>query len=86
VDFEMKVGIGLARFGNLAAGKRHLASAVKHAEEYNLNDCLFRAEDALEKMTTSSALYEASTEWREEADAPDVARVAHELQLIRTAG
>ncbi len=84
VDFKMKVGKGLASFGNTETAKKYLRRAVQHAEEYNLNDFLFKAEAALDDLNETPP--QAECIWpAEEKFVDDVVSVARELQLLRAA-
>jgi hypothetical protein len=47
VDFQLKVGAGLARFGRFAAAEEHLRLAMALAEEHALPEWLFKAEAVL---------------------------------------
>jgi hypothetical protein len=69
VDFELKVGLGLTRFGRTTEGREHLEQAISLAEEHSLPEWLFRAEAALEE----------AREGRAGAYADDTPRVEPEL-------
>ncbi len=47
VDFEVKLGSGLARFGKIDEGRAHLTRAIAMAEAHGLPEWLFRAEAVL---------------------------------------
>ncbi len=47
----MKVGSGLALFGQVAQGRNHLHRAVALAEENRLGERLFRAETLLQHLS-----------------------------------
>lgn len=82
VDFEIKLGVGLAAFGQLRAGRGYLKRAIRHAEEYNLNEYLFRAEALLDNLETE--IRDRATpqvDWS--ARYPEVAEVAGELHHLR---
>jgi tetratricopeptide (TPR) repeat protein len=89
VDFEIKLGGGLASFGERRQARRHLQKAVQHAEEYRLNDYLFRAETALRELDNDhdSATPPAPAEvpaWDEHY--PEVGAVAEQLHALRAGG
>ena len=50
VDFQLKVGSGLARFGRMADAEDHLRRAITMAEEHALPEWLFRAEAMLKDV------------------------------------
>jgi tetratricopeptide (TPR) repeat protein len=50
VDFELKLGRGLARFGRLQQARAHLDEALQLAEQHGLPEWLFRAEALLAKL------------------------------------
>jgi hypothetical protein len=86
VDFEIKLGVGFAEFGKLEVGKKHLQRAVTHAEEYGLNDLLFRAEAALDEIAQLQKASETVTAiTAPEEFVPDVVSVARELRELRVA-
>jgi tetratricopeptide (TPR) repeat protein len=50
VDYEMKLGAGLARFGNSTQGEKHAERAIAIAEKHRLGERLFRAEELLTQL------------------------------------
>ena len=50
VDFEMKLGVGLAAFGNDRDGVTHLERAVALAEEFKLGQRVFEADQLLREL------------------------------------
>jgi len=55
VDLEIKVGAGLAGFGQMREGMEHLARGVSLAEEFKLGPQLFLAETLLAEITAGKA-------------------------------
>jgi len=50
VDFEVKLGLGLMRFGGTADAEAHLRRAIALSEQHTLPEWLFRAEAALKEI------------------------------------
>jgi tetratricopeptide (TPR) repeat protein len=50
LDYEMKVGAGLAQFGHNAQGEAHLLRAIELAEQHRLGERLFEAEGLLSEI------------------------------------
>jgi tetratricopeptide (TPR) repeat protein len=50
VDYHYKLGLGLARFGQLARGQEALNAAMKIAEKHRLNTWYFKIERGLEEL------------------------------------
>ena len=50
VDYELKVGTGLASFGHNGPAERHLQRAIDLAEQHRLGERLFTAEAVLKEL------------------------------------
>ncbi|HEY2824642.1 MAG TPA: hypothetical protein VGI83_03765 [Gemmatimonadales bacterium] len=81
VDYEIKLGSGLAAFGRVARAKEVLESAVRRAEQHRLNKYLFRAEEAL--AAVGETLENEQRPAPERTQVAEVAEVAEKLQLLR---
>lgn len=81
VDYEIKLGLGLATFGNAAKAKEVLESAMRRAEQHRLNKYLFRAEEALAAVDVA---HKHEQRPAPQPQAAQVAEVAEKLQLLRT--
>jgi tetratricopeptide (TPR) repeat protein len=53
VDYHYKVGVGLARFGQVARARTSLTSGLELAEHHRLNAWYFKIEQTLGKLTES---------------------------------
>lgn len=84
VDYDIKLGMGLASFGQASKAAKHLESAVALAEEHSLNEYLFRAEALLdnvhEGVVEEEPVVELSVDW--ERSHPEVAEVADALHSM----
>ena len=82
VDYELKTGVGLARFGRKAKARRMLQATMGRAETFRLNEYVFRAERALASIVEEGeeAVKLAPIEWDREL--PGVYRVASQLEAL----
>ena len=77
VDFQFKVGAGLARFGLQDKAEKHLGHALELAERYRLGERLFRIEAALEQLREHRASLSADT-------APPAMQTSEPSELLTT--
>jgi hypothetical protein len=77
VDYELKVGTGLATFGHRSQAEKHLQRAIDLAEQHRLNERLFTAESMLKELC------ECRDHEKEDA-APDDDEISVEPQLQST--
>lgn len=84
VDFHLQLGIGEARFGHIADAERSLLEALSLAEQFRLNEYVFRAEAALKDLKSKSApsAVEVPTALGAD-DAVDLAEIEAKLHVLR---
>jgi hypothetical protein len=84
-DFLLKVGTGTALFGNLRSAREYLGRAVRHAEEWKLNDYLFRAETALREVEAQNLPAAAGPNDARDLNGPEVSAIAERVLALRAA-
>ena len=72
VDYQYKVGIGLARFGQLGRAKAALTVGLELAEQHKLNAWYFKIEQAVGELTARPDQKPASREASGLSEAPSV--------------
>jgi tetratricopeptide (TPR) repeat protein len=87
VDYDLKMGVGMAAFGLTGKAGEYLERAVALAEEHSLNEYLFRAEALLEELRSEPTPEEESAgdqldtaKW--EQSHPDIVEVAEALHTM----
>ncbi|MEP6571073.1 MAG: hypothetical protein ABJD11_00190 [Gemmatimonadota bacterium] len=80
VDYHYKLGIGFARFGQMARARRSLADALRLAEAHALNEWYFRVERILQNLEECPELKPAPSGSAEVWETPAVAEVAAGLE------
>jgi hypothetical protein len=87
VDFETKLGAGLAAFGNEREALGRLTTAVRLAEEYSLGQRLFEAEQILAEVREGRQAHTLAAPPSVESDpAPELQEAIDGLVALRTAG
>ena len=86
-DFDLKLGIGFAVFGNRSRARQLLEAAVARAEEHHLNAYLFQAEAELKRLDEEPELEpdEAPTAPTAAQD-EETRQVADRLRALRGGG
>lgn len=84
VDYQIKLGSGLACFGQTEAARSCLDQALADAERFGLNEYLFTAEQALRALDQAEEEAIAPTPWQDSLEEePEVAEVAAALHHLR---
>ena len=79
VDFEIKLGKGYREFGNVRLARRHLRSAARMAGEWQLNEYVFRAEQALRALLAGEDQEAVPPISAREAVTPEVSAIAEQV-------
>lgn len=88
VDYHIKLGTGLSRFGQTEAARSYLNQALSDAERFGLNEYLFTAEDALRALDRAEEAEKEDaatpTTWQDSTEGwSEVAEVAAALHHLR---
>jgi tetratricopeptide (TPR) repeat protein len=80
-QYHFYVGQGYSLFGHTAQAKASLERAIELAEQHQINEILFRAEQGLEALRDGGVVIIASTP--EFSPTAEVERVAHAVREMR---
>jgi tetratricopeptide (TPR) repeat protein len=82
VEYEIELGRGFAAFGQLQRGAGYLEAAIRRAEGHKLNECLFRAEAALNGLAKQPEPPTETVGWADDPAVSDVANELHQLRVV----
>jgi tetratricopeptide (TPR) repeat protein len=80
IDFQFKLGVGFARFGQMGRARRALGEAQRLAEAHALNEWYFRVDRVLRGLQECPDLKEPASGSAEVWETPAVAEVAAGLE------
>jgi tetratricopeptide (TPR) repeat protein len=86
VDYHYKVGVGLARFGQLGRAREWLTTALQLAEEHRLNAWYFRVEQTLRELTDTADAYAGSVQVSDLSDTPAIREMEEGLREYAASG
>jgi tetratricopeptide (TPR) repeat protein len=72
VDYFYKIGVGLARFGQMGRARDALTGGLQLAERHRLNAWYFKIEQALKDLAASDSPYTASSPLSELSESPAI--------------
>ena len=85
VDYNYKLGAGLARFGQTKRAQIFFATALQHAEQHKLNAWYFKIEDAIRSLSEAAEQPAAALPSPVAADATQLREIEDGLRVYASA-